>query len=462
MKITEKQEELFNAYKSGKYNILALGGGTSSAKTIGILALFNHICNEIPNVRIVVFRKSEKNHKQNTIPSFRKILQFSNTKDVIIRDMEARYPNGSVILFNWADITKDPNVDNVRGLECSIVFFNEANQMDKQYFDIAKTRVGRWNDIKCEDGEGRIKPAIFLDFNPNNAWVKGEFYDKYMDDALPKGTFFQLSLPTDNPFNNADYLKMLETLPLNEYKRYVLGNWEYDDNPAQLITYEMYKDCRITQEELDGMIDRDELKGDALLSIDPSDEGKDSTAFTYLKGKVFYKYEKDQKLDEIKAAHLAKERIVEHNIVHTIVDSIGVGAGTAKTLIYANYLVYQFVAGEKPVTEEEFYHFKNKRAEAGWWLRKSMKELNIFFLHNSEVQKQLLSIEYETDDRVIKIAPKKLIKKKLGYSPDYYDSIVMGNYLRLIHEGIIQEQEMIENLDNYVTTSEDMAEKYDW
>lgn len=442
----------------------------NSAKTVGIFLLFDTICKVAPNTRIAVFRKSEKVLKLNSIPSYKKALVITGTKDVNIKDMKAKYSNGSEILFLWADISKDPDCDNVKGGEYTIVFFNEANQVSQKYFEIAKTRVGRWNEFVDKDGKiGKIRPALFLDFNPTKEWPKELFYDKHLDGKLPADTYFQLSLPVDNKFRDKSTDELMKSLPEEEYNRYWLGKWDYDDNPAQLITYEMYRNCKVDEDQIAEM----QLTGSGLLSIDPSDDGKDSTAFSYMKQNTIYKYEVDRKLDEIKAAHLAKLRVAEHNIETIIVDSIGVGAGTLKTLEYDGYNVYGFVAGGIPLTgttsekgkkahTKDFYSYKNKRSEAAWLFRLAFQEQSISILHTPEVQKQILAMSYAIDDRVIKLAPKAETRKKLGYSPDLYDSIVMLNYLNMIKDNIVNIRDLEERPNEYLSTSEDMLEKYDF
>src|SRR5690242_14600206 len=111
--------------------------------------LIHAICTAIPGVRVGVFRKSEKNLKVNTIPSYKKVLAMHEVSIPIV-DMTAKYPNGSEILFLWADITKDPDCNNVKGGEFTLLFFNEVNQIDQKYIEVGKTRVGRWNTFTIE------------------------------------------------------------------------------------------------------------------------------------------------------------------------------------------------------------------------------------------------------------------------------------------------------------------------
>jgi hypothetical protein len=456
IKISPKQADFIRALQSGKFMTLVLGGGANSGKTIVILAVLNEICKKFPNVRVGVFRKSDKTLRLNTIPSYRKVLKLSNTTGVEISNMIARYGNGSEMVFNWADITKDPDCDNLKGGEYTIIYFNEAPQISKKYYEIAKTRIGRWNDVKTLEGHnGRIKPMIILDFNPTYEWPR-EFHDMWVEKTLPPEIYYQNSTIDDNIYAPRECFEVLETLPEAEYKRYRLGEWDYLADPAQLITYEMYKNCRILKEDLNLA----ELGGDELLAIDPTDEGKDRTVLTYIRGCTAYEYEVLYRHDEIKTAHLAMERCTERGTKATIIDSIGVGAGCANTMAYKDFYVVKFIAGEKPITDDEFYKFKNKRAEAGWLLRKAMKDEQFFLLHTQEVQKEMLAIHYLTDDRTIQIEGKDQIRKRLGYSPDHYDSIVMGNYLCKLYENSEVFSRILNQQAEYAKT-DGIADKYE-
>lgn len=156
-----KQIEFFKAFRSGKYRYLCAAGTAGSGKTFITNGLLHVLCCEIPNLRFAVFRKSEKLLKQTTIPSYKRMkFESRSVGESIVEDMRAQYKNGSEILFNWADVRGDPDLNNIRGLEVTGVLFEEANQIDKRYFEAAKMRVGRWNNHLC--------PAfIFLNLNPS-------------------------------------------------------------------------------------------------------------------------------------------------------------------------------------------------------------------------------------------------------------------------------------------------------
>ena len=412
MKISQKQNELIQAARSGLYDEIALGGGTGSAKTIGILHMIDVLCSTVEGARVAIFRKSEKNLKQNTIPSYKKMLAFKK-KTIPITDFVAKYQNGSEILFNWADITKDPDCDNVKGGEYTWAFFNEANQIDEQYINIARTRVGRWNEF----AGFRIKPIIFTDFNPTNNWVKTRYYDKYVNNSLPSNVFFQLSLPSDNPFLTKEYLQSLEGLPEAEYNRYVKGNWDYSDDPNQLIKWEWIRD-NLSQpsEEADG------------LGIDVAREGNDKTVFSFRKGNEQTKIEEYSQQDTITTAKIAIVRMKEKNIgaASVSVDVVGLGAGVVDFMQSQAYEVNAYNSGESPESDLTHFIFKNKRAESYWLMREGLEKGERKILNDPALHKELMNTRYFVKDKVLQIESKMEIKKRLGKSPDRADATVIS------------------------------------
>lgn len=435
MPITKKQHEFlsdFTKYRDSK-NLFVLAGGAGSGKSFVCLLLLHKLCLEYAPLRVGVFRKSTANLKNNTIPSYKSVLAQTQTeKAVQLTDCHAKYKNGSEILFLWADTEKDPDCNNIKGLELSCALFEEVNQMDPDIFHTIRSRVGRWNsNIKCLKTKqiGPFRPFVLANCNPNNTWVKSEFYDPYIDGKLSENVYFQESLPSDNENLTDDYLNMLKSLPDEQKLRYLHNDWYYSQNRSCLIDQKSFE--AISLKALP-----DNMYGDIILAIDPADEGADSTVFCYLQslesgGACAFHFEIFERQNEVKSAHLALLRarelgIKQHNI---IVDSVGVGAGCLNTLLAEGFLAHKFVGGESPLSALPFYTFKNKRAEAAWLLRESIHTGELKIVTDTRLMNEILCINYALDnDKTIVLQPKREIKKTLGHSPDCFDALMMANY----------------------------------
>lgn len=427
MKRSKKQDELFTAFRSGKYKMFILAGGTGSAKTYGALWLLITVCLLLPNIRIAVFRKSEKNLKVSTIPTFRKVCSALGINIPVV-DMVAKFTNGSEILFLWADITKDPDCDNAKGSEYAIAFFNEMNQIDQKYINIAMTRVGRWNHTQIEGKKFFLKPCIFGDCNPTNNYVKTEYYDKFKAGTLDPDIFFQESLPHDNPFNEPEFFEFLKSLPENEYNRYVLNNWNYIDDPNQLLSWEIMKPNLIDP--------RTVLFEPDAMGVDVARYGNDRTVFAYLKNRDLIGYEMFTKKDTKEVADLAEERAKDYGIGFSkiSVDVVGVGGGVVDNLKHKGYFVNSYNSGGAVTNSSGLLNYRNKRAQDYWELRLGLENGERRLLDDPDLIKELLNIRYFVKEKVIQIESKEDMKKRIGYSPDIADALVIAhNFKGTLH-----------------------------
>lgn len=243
MALTRSQLDFIAQFKSqvARKDIFMLAGGAGSGKSFVSLLLLHRLALEFAGARFGVFRKSRTTLKTNTIPSFMRVLSETDTHNsLVISDFSAKYKNGSEILFLWLDPAKDPDNNNVKGLELSAALFEEVNQLDKESFHTVRSRVGRWNNLKsvitneCK----HFYPFILANCNPNNTWVKHDFYDPFIEGKLPDNVVFHESSSSDNKHLDPSYLEVLASLPDEQKERYLNNNWHYNDNPNALISLE--------------------------------------------------------------------------------------------------------------------------------------------------------------------------------------------------------------------------------
>lgn len=411
-----KQRKFLNAFRSGQFKYLCTAGTTGSGKTFVDLALLDLLCAKIPGLRFAVFRKTEKLLKQTTIPSYKQMkLKTKSVGESTLIDMTARYTNGSEILFCWADITKDPDLNNIRGLEVTGVLFEEANQIDKGYFEMAKTRIGRWNNHLC--------PAfILLSLNPSLGWVKDLFYDNFINGSLPPRHFFiEFDENDARDCSGDDYVEGLKDLADAEYSRFVRNKWDYSDIPNQLIKYEWYRQCIAVEPTIFDEADR------VLGATDPAWEGDDATVFGMMHGNHIGWWEEYPKQDPDISGVLSYQRAVENKVKEHdwIVDPVGVGSATVLAMRRKKFEPNLHYGGSESTNMFGILEIYNKRSEAHWLLREAMRQNEITFTHNAMFQKQCLAIKYSIDEKKIRIRPKNEIKADIKVSPGHVDVATM-------------------------------------
>lgn len=447
-----KQEQFIQAFRSRKHRYFCTAGTTGSGKSFVNIGLLHMLCCKIPGVRFFIGRKSEKNLKQTTIPSYNEIKRKSKSlNESKVVDMVAKYNNGSEIVFIWCDITKDQELNNIRGLEVNGGLFEEANQIDRKYFEIAKTRVGRWRPELCPS-------FIIVNLNPSIGWLKDVFYDPWVSNKLSEGYYFiEFDEHDAVDCSGAEYVKNLSDLAPEEYKRFVKNQWNYSSVANQLIQYEWYKNCM-------RFIDPEIIITDRALGVtDPAWEGDDSTVFARMHGNHIGWWEEYDQQDPDFSGIIAVERAKMFHVKQQdwIVDPVGVGSATV--LKMRNDLKFEpdmFYGGSPSTNMFGVLEVFNKRSEAHWLLAESMRKNEITFTHHEDFQQQCLSLKYYLDDKKIRIVDKKTIKKDLGMSPGRTDCAAM-----LIHkwktEGGTEMREIMERqkIGGYVQSSRAVRER---
>jgi hypothetical protein len=284
-----------------------------------------------------------------------------------------------------------------------------------------------------------------MDLNPTNCWVKADYYDKFIAGTLDKKVFFQESVPADNKYNPPEYFEFLKRLPPAEYSRYVENNWNYSDDPNQLIIWEWLKECLIEKPK--------DFKPNGI-GVDVAREGNDRTVFWYHQGNIFGAYEtfKNQKTNITGELLIerAKERHIDANNVS--VDVVGVGSGVVDHCFGKGFEVSSYNSGNSATSsgiKSTIYNFKNRRAEDYWRLRDLIQNGEISILNDPVIIKELLNIRYFVSEQNIQIESKRDMKKNFGYSPDLADALVIG--LGSGRREIIELKAKIRREDNTLT-----------
>jgi len=414
------QREFFKAFLSQKYEFLLYAGPAGTGKSFATAALVSMLANDFPDTKVVVVRKNLTTARRTIWDTYKKVLKILGltykTNDSLMTitlnpgfvDDQGKLLE-SVIQFIEADRSKDQDWNKLKGVECSFIHIEEANEIEQEALSILMTRKGRWN-------ENGVPSPIFLTCNPSIGWVKEMFYDKWADGSLLPPYYFGQSHKSEMP---EAYRKTLEMLPDKERDRFLEGLWTYSDDPSQLIKFEWIKEnlCeRLTSNY-------------THISADVARYGDDRTVFAYRAGFSLVNYEPFEKQDTNDSADILKLRMSENKIGYENVtaDVVGLGAGLVDNLKRDQLYIREFNSAEKP--DEDYktvFDFKNKRAQYYWRLREGLKEGLIKIIDDPLIIKELTNIRYKIENKVISIEAKDEIKKRLGFSPDIADAIMMA------------------------------------
>jgi phage terminase large subunit len=429
---------------------LLFGGGAGGAKSVLVCLWMVMECRKYPGIKIGLGRKELVRLKQTTVSTLlNKAHKFLNVKshEFTYSDQKGliTYENGSQIqLIDLKRQPSDPDFDTFGSLEFTHIVIEEVGEVIKQAVDVLSSRKNRW--LNTEYG---IVGKTVMTCNPTQNFIRQEYYEPYKKlgmgryqtwedgEVIIPGTgervkalkAFIRSLVVDNPFADPNYIEELKKKPGPIRKRLFEGNWDYDDTDNLL--FPSYLIDRALISEIPHVDDAE--RG---IGVDVSDKGADKTVMSYVENNILMEQQEvavdvspeAKPIGEqiaLAVIKFAQQRKVPSRKV--ALDVIGVGASSRDFLKGKGWHIIEFNAAD---AGDDGY--KNLRAESMWSAREDMDSDN--FKINSAIttlellRQEMLAHEYEDEDDVIKIKPKKKIKEDLGRSPDYWDSANIAHW----------------------------------
>lgn len=330
------------------------------------------------------------------------IIYWNNGSEIILKDLFL-YPS-------------DPNFDSLGSLEITGAFIDECNQIVFKAWQVVKSR------IRYKLKEFGLIPKLLGTCNPAKNWVYPNFYQAKKEKTIPTYRKFIQALPTDNPHLPPSYLQSLLELDENSKQRLYYGNWEFDNDPASLITYlailNVFKNKSVEE-------------GEWYITADIARFGRDKTIIGLWCGFRLVKIISIAKNKVTEAAQAIKDLAYEYSIPmpHVIVDDDGVGGGVTDILGCEG-----FVNNSSPLVNPENRepeNYNNLKSQMYFVLAKTITD-GLMYIDCDEMTRDIIVQELEQvkqynmdKDGKKQIVPKDKIKELLGRSPDYSDMIMM-------------------------------------
>lgn len=313
------------------------------------------------------------------------------------------YGSGIIAFRNLDDPAKYLSV------EFAVIAIDEINRNPKTTFDMLRSRH-RWPGIK------NVK--FIAGCNPlGEAWVKNMWVKRVFppEESEQYEFVFVPALPTDNPHLPKEYYKSLESLPENQRKAYLEGNWDAFDEGVDEKGYIRLISDRELQSALTS---ENEHSGYIVGGIDPA-AGGDRSAIV-IKSAHLMQVAFNQRLQNtMDLVGQVIELNKKFKVDYWVVDKTGVGQGVFDRLKEMDFPVRGVSFGEK--SEDEQY--QNLKAEWHFRLRKWMvgggKLKHDFGWNELEV------VKYKHKDSKIIIQPKEELFKDGIPSPNVVDAAVL-------------------------------------
>ena len=351
-------------------------------------------------------------------------MDFYGITDYSLKSQENKivFNNGSVIwLIDSKRQPSDPFYTRFGGFEPARVYVDESNESEKEFIDKMLERAG-WCKVGIKHG---IERKVFECFNPDKNHVNQRYWIPFRDNKEIASRKFIRALPSDNP--HPSVLKWVEDIRSNgnivQIERQINGNFDYDDDPAKLLSVDDINDLWSNNHINEGL---------PALTCDIALEGSDCFVICVWKGWVLTDVHKVEKSNGKEVLDLILKLKKENNVRESriVYDKDGVGGFLSGFLKNAR----GFVNNKTPKKEKgKNQQYQNLATQCGYLLCENIKAGEVYFkvdkYKESIIQEleQVKNHNHGTDDK-IRIRKDK-IKEMLGRSPDFFDALKMRVYL---------------------------------
>jgi phage terminase large subunit len=416
-----KQEQALYELTKGVSREILYGGAAGGAKSWTGAAWLTFMCECFPGTRWFVGRDALTDLRNATLLTFQKVFKAYGVEGVVYKEKDhyLQWSNGSRVDFiELKYYPTDQLYERFGSFEWTGGWIEEGGEINFGAYDVLKTRIGR----HLNDKYG-IRPLLFITCNPKKNWLYYEFYTPWKQKTLAGTRLFIQAFVQDNPAIESTYIEQLRSLNDKAKKeRLLLGNWDYDDDPAALCEFDAIVDMFTNDHVLP--------VGDKKISADLAMKGRDRFVVGSWHGMVVQipvdkGYSTGKEIEgDLKVVMIANQ--VPHS--KTVVDSDGLG----------NYLesyltgIKEFRGGAKAADEKEF---ANLKSECGYKLAEVINKREIKVICTAEQKQKIIeelgvlkSKNVDADESRKRIVSKDEMKELLGRSPDYLDMLLMGMF----------------------------------
>lgn len=409
-KFFPKQKEALNAVKRFKFTLF--GGSVGSGKSYWIrwsmvwLLMDYYQRYKLEGVRAGVFCENYPSLNDRHLTKVRfEFPQWLGTFNESKHEftLAKKWGSGIIAFRNLDDPSKYLSV------EFAVIAIDEINRNPKTTFDMLRSRH-RWPGIKDVKFLAGCNPL-------GEAWVKNMWVKRLFppNEKEQYEFVFVPALPTDNPHLSQEYYKSLESLPDNQRKAYLEGNWDAFDEGMDEKGYIRL----ITDRELQGCKTQASLhSGYKVMGVDPA-AGGDASAIVIKSGNL-QEIVFNQKLqDTMDLVGVVMDIYQKYAVDYIVIDKTGVGQGVFDRIRQLDYPVRGVSFGEKSEDDQ----FGNLKAEWHWrerkWLISGGKLLDNHGWNEFEV------VKYKNKDGKIIIQPKEELFREGIASPNCVDAAVL-------------------------------------
>lgn len=427
-KTFHKQQIALRYLRDRKVNEVLFGGGARGGKSYLGCGWVIIECLQKPQSKWMIAREELTKLKDTTLLTFFQVAKELGV-DMFFhynaQSLVATFKNGSLIFFREIKyLPSDPQFDRLGSYDLTGYFLDECQQINVKAINVLRGRMS------VLSGEGwQTIPKSLYTCNPAKNWIYEDFIKPEKEGTLPDDRVFIKSLATDNPFISEEYIENLKKSDKVTVQRLLYGNFEYDDDPSALISYEKILDC--FSNDFIG-------HGSKQITCDVARFGSDRTVIGIWSGfrvrlLCYRGYSIDQTAAKIKEFQ-AKYGIGNSD---TIADEDGVGGGVVDILKCKGF-VNNSRPLPNPITREP-ENYANLKSQCYFKLAERINAGEVYIecediqAKNDIIQELEYVKQWNMDkDGKKQVMPKDKVKELIGRSPDYSDTLMMREWFELM------------------------------
>lgn len=422
----DKQKQVVREWLNPEVSDIAYGGSKGSGKSfLGCSLIFGDAF-IYPGTHYFIARSTLSDLRKFTIPSIYEVFTKWGIPDTLHKyngqDNCFFLKNGSkVYLLDAKPMPSDPLYMRFGSMQMTRGWIEEAGEFAEDAKNNLNASIGRWmNDVY------NLPPKLLQTCNPSKNYLYREYYRKHKEGRLEPWKRFIQAFPQDNKRLPSGYLEnLMRTLNKNQRERLLYGNWEFDDDPTVLCDYDAICD----------VFNNDFVKGNGnkAISADLAMQGRDKFVVGSWDGFICRIV-----VDKDKATGLSIQQDLAQVMLtdsvprsRTVADSSGMGE------YLESYLngIKKFHGNATANNKQEF---ANLKTECAYKLAELINKRQIKIIC-SDKQKDAIIEELgelrcdsiNNDDGKKKLVDKDTMKDRIGRSPDYLDTLIMGMYFHV-------------------------------
>lgn len=413
-KLSPKQREFCEAFRSKRR--ISFKGGTGFGKTFVLATCFwwALICHE--EVQVSILGPSEPNLKST---SWKEILKFYDrmaapfNETFTVSATRISSTSNPASCFGEYRLASKDNISAIRGIHMrsNFVIVDEATGVDDEVFI---------------EGLGGIfadpNPKLCIIANPSRA--SGYFWRTWCDPELSPiwthvhGTFWDS--PNYDPETFAETAKSYGGPTSRDYRVMVEGEFPLSDEDG-LIPRDLI-DAAVRNEDA---VPADNVP--IIWSVDPAGAGKDTSVLCIRHDNKVLDFKEWNGLNPTQLSYkirdLYQQTQKKDRPAVVCVDGTGLGNGVWSNLKDFGLPTYNVIFAGTPTRNPEKY--SRMRDQIYWETRDWLATENVSIPNISRLIEELASFKYDDASGKIKVEDKKLVKKRIGRSPDYFDALAM-------------------------------------